>query len=447
MQVLHGLTLRFVEWVEERIAGHGVRVYRRPGRREVARRVAWSMPRPSMGELFQPTDEAFLRDPYPTYARLREEAPIAYYEGWGMWVITRHRDVDGLLRDRRLGRVMHTGPAPAPADPRKAPFAAIQAGSLLEIEPPDHTRVRRVVHEVFTPKHVRALRERIEVLVEGLLDRIEAQPERRVDLLKAYAEPIPVTVIAELLGVPEADRHRLLPWSKGIIGMFEPERTPAMEETAITAASEFADYLRRLMEVKRREPGEDLVSRMVHAHDEDGERISESEVVANAILFLNAGHEAVAGVTGNGLLALLRHPDQLRALRDDPALIRTATEEMMRFDTPLQFFKRYVLEDMTYAGFHWPRGTRLCLYYAAANHDPEVFDAPESFDLRRDPNPHLALGMGLHYCIGAPLARLELSVSLNALLRRFPDLRLTGEPLRYLPKNVFRYLEALPVEY
>lgn len=447
MQVLHGLALRFVEGVEEGIAGHGVRVYRRQGSGKVARRVAWPMPHPSTGELFQPTDEAFLRDPYPSYARLRDEAPIAFHEDWQAWIVTRHRDVSALLRDRRLGRVMHTGPAPAPADPSHQPFADIQAGSLLEIEPPDHTRVRQVVHEVFTPKHVRALRERIEALVEGLLDDLEARPERKADLLTAYAEPIPVTVIAELLGVPEVDRHRLVPWSKGIIGMFEPERSPEMEAAAVAAAAEFSDYLRWLMEVKRREPAADLISRMVQTHDADGQRISEGEVVANGILFLNAGHEAVAGVVGNGLLALLRHPDAMQALRDEPGLIGTAIEEMMRFDTPLQFFKRWVLQDMDYAGHHWPRGTRLCLYYASANHDPEVFAEPERFDLRRDPNPHLAFGLGLHYCIGAPLARLELGVSLGGLLRRFPALRLRGEPVRYLPKNVFRYLEALPVEY
>ena len=403
---------------------------------------------PTTGDLFLPGDPDFLQDPYPTYARLRAEAPIAWYPGWRKWIVTRHRDVDALLRDRRLGRVIHHLTPPSerpPANPAHAAFDEIQAGSLLEIEPPDHTRVKQVVHDVFTPRHVRALRARIEALVEGLLDGLEARDGDGFDLIADFAEPIPVTVIAELLGVPDAERHRLLPWSKAIIGMFEPERTPAMEAAAVAAAAAFADFVRGLMAAKRRAPADDLISRMVTVHDADPERLTEGEVVANAILFLNAGHEAVVNVTGNGMLALLRHPEQLRAVRDEPPLLRPAIEEMLRYDTPLQFFERYVLEDMTYDGHAWPKGTRLCLYYAAANRDPEVFADAERFDVRRDPNPHLAFGLGLHYCIGAPLARLELGVSLGALLRRFPRLALAPGEHRYQPRNVFRYLTRLRV--
>lgn len=406
------------------------------------------MPEPTTGGLFRPTDPDFLQDPYPTYARLRAAAPIAWFEGWGKWIVTRHRDVDALLRDRRLGRVIHhLTPASdrPPANPAHAAFDAIQAGSLLEIEPPDHTRVKQVVHDVFTPRHVRALQARIETLVEGLLDGLEARGVGGFDLIRDFAEPIPVTVIAELLGVQEADRSRLLPWSKAIIGMFEPERTPVMEASAVVAAAEFAGFVRELMAAKRRESADDLISRMVAVHDADPELLSEGEVVANAILFLNAGHEAVVNVTGNGMLALLRHPDQLRAVRDDPQLLQGAIEEMMRYDTPLQFFERTVLEDMTYAGNAWSKGTRLCLYYAAANRDPEVFADPDRFDVRRHPNPHLAFGLGLHYCIGAPLARLELGVALGALLRRFTRLALAGDEHRFQPKNVFRYLTELRV--
>jgi len=412
--------------------------------------MATHAPPTTTGDRFDPTDPAFLQDPYPVYARLRREAPIAWYDGWRAWIVTRHRDVDALLRDRRLGRVTHhlTPPeARATADPALAPFAAIQAGSLLEIEPPDHTRVKQVVHDVFTPRHVRALQGRIAALVEELLDQIEARPGRSFDLIRDFAEPIPVTVIAELLGVPAADRQRLLPWSKAIIGMFEPERTPAMTAAAVDAAGEFAAYVRDLMRRKRAAPGEDLISRMVAVHDGDRSRLTEGEVVANAILFLNAGHEAVVNVTGNGMLAMLRHPEELHAVRGEPGLLPTAIEEMMRYDTPLQFFERYVLEELTYAGHRWPQGTRLCLVYAAANRDPEVFAEPDRFDVRRSPNPHLAFGLGLHYCIGAPLARLELGVALAALLRRFPALSLEGDEPKFQPKNVFRYLTALRVGY
>jgi cytochrome P450 len=407
-----------------------------------------TMPAPTTGDLFHPTDPAFLHDPYPTYALLRAEKPIAWYEGWRAWIVTRHHDVAALLRDRRLGRVVHhlTAPAERPRpNPAHAPFHAIQAGSLLEIEPPDHTRVRQVVHELFTPRHVRALQGRIETLVAGLLDGLEARGSHEFDLIRDFAEPIPVTVIAELLGVPAADRDRLLPWSKAIIGMFEPERTPAMESAAVAAAGEFAAYVRSLMRHRRAQPSDDLIGRMVGVHDADPARLSEGEVVANAILFLNAGHEAVVNVMGNGMLALLRHPDQLRVVRDHPDGLGPAIEEMMRYDTPLQFFERYVLEDMDHGGHAWPAGTRLCLYYAAANRDPAVFAEPDRFDVRRDPNPHLAFGLGVHYCIGAPLARLELGVALGALLRRFPRLELRTERPVFQPRNVFRYLTELRV--
>lgn len=403
------------------------------------------MPEPITGDRFRPTDPAFLQDPYPTYARLRCETPIAWYAPWGAWIVTRHRDVATLLRDRRLGRVPPD--RPKLDDPALAPFAAIQAGSLLELEPPDHTRAKQAVHDVFTQRHARALQARVSALVRGLLDGVEARPDRAFDLLVDLAEPIPVTVIAELLGVPAPDRGRLLPWSKAIIGMFEPERTADAEVAAVRAAEEFAAFVRHLMAAKRAAPGEDLISRMVALHDADPARLTEGEVVANAILFLNAGHEAVVNVFGNGLLALLRHPDQLARLRADPTLMGTAVEEMMRFDTPLQFFERFVLEDLTYAGHRWSAGTKLCLYYAAANRDPEVFADPDRFDVARDPNPHLAFGLGLHYCIGAPLARVELTTTVAALLERFPRLRLATEAPRYHPKNVFRYLTELRVAF
>lgn len=386
-----------------------------------------------------------MQDPYPTYARLRREAPLAWYAPWSAWIATRHADVDAPLRDRRLGRVI--ADRPKASEPAHAPFAKVQAGSLLEIEPPDHTRVKQAVHDVFTPKHVRALRGRIEALVADLLDALDARSARVADLLVDFAEPIPVTVIADLLGVPEADRAALLPWSKAIIGVFEPQRTPAMEAAAVAAASEFADYVRRLVAIKRAAPGGGLISRMVAMRDADGARLSEGEVVANAISFLDAGHEAVVNVVGNGLLALLRHPDQSARLRADAGLMRPAIEEMMRYDGPLQFFERFVLEDLTDAGLAWPRGTKLVLYYAAANRDPDVFVAPDRFDVGRHPNPHLAFGSGLRYCIGAPLARLELSVAIGALLRRFPALRLVGPEPTYVPKNVFRYLTALRVAF
>ena len=393
---------------------------------------------------FNPTDPDFLANPYPTYARLRAEAPIFFYEPWGKWIVTRHEDISTLLRDRRLGRVLEN--AKVRTDPAHAPFDDIQDGSLLELEPPDHTRIRTAVQDVFTPKHVRSLEEKIAALCDRLATELTAKPERRADLLQDFAEPLPVTVIAELLGVPDTERYRLVPWSKAIIGMFEPERTPEMEVAAVSAARDFAAYVRVLIAEKRREPQDDLISRMVRLHDADRTRLSEREIVANAILFLDAGHEAVVNVVGNGMVALLSKPDVWKELKAHPEGLDTAVEETLRFDTPLQFFERVVREDLSYQSFSWPRGTRLCLYYASGNRDETVFENPDTFDPTRDPNPHLSFGLGLHYCIGAPLARLELKHALRALLTHLPDLRLI-EPVAYHPRNVFRYPKEVPVTF
>lgn len=393
---------------------------------------------------FDPTDPAFLANPYPTYRRLREESPVFFFEKWHAYVLTRYDDVNTLLRDRRLGRVLENYPQWGEYEWQ---FEQTRMGSILEIEPPDHTRIKEVFHQTFTPKRVRELSGKIHALCERLVDDLLKRPQRQADLIHDFAQPIPVTVIADLLGIPEADRHHLVPWSKGIIGWFEPERTRAMEAEAIRCAQEFAAYLRAMIPLKRQHPGDDLFSAMLQVHDREPERLSEQELVNNCILLLNAGHEAVVNVMGNGMKALLSHPEQYARLKADHSLIPTAVEEMMRYDTPLQFFERYVLEPLEYKGQRWERGTKLVLYYASANHDPAVFRDPETFDITRDPNPHLAFGAGLHYCIGAPLARVELQTALRVLLERLPQLRLLPQEFRYMPKNVFRYLEGLKVAY
>lgn len=414
--------------------------------------VPCGMREPSGAPRFDPSDLAFLHDPYPTYEVLRNDAPFTFHAPWNAWIVTRHADVDALLRDRRLGRVVDAVPK-RPADPAHEPFDRIQAGSLLEIEPPDHTRVRQVVHEAFTPKHVRAMAQRVDDVCRRQADRLAAALHRGsepVDLLRVFAEPIPVTVIADLLGVPEQDRHNLLPWSKRIIGMFEPQRTLEAEAAAVQAAHEFAEYVRGRVDAARRHPGDDLISRMTAVHDEDDGRLSMGELVANAILFLNAGHEAVVNVIGNGMLALLQRPQVWAEVQEDRSAIPGAVEEMMRFDTPLQFFERYAHERFEFVGDDgeeraFEAGTKFALYYASANHDDRVFRDPSTFDVRRSPNPHLALGLGVHYCIGAPLARMEVARALEALLDTVPTLRLAARAVQYEPRNVFRYLSALPV--
>lgn len=397
-------------------------------------------------DVFQPTSATFLANPYPAYKILRETAPIFFYEPWQKWVLTRYEDVNSLLRDKRLGRVLKNAPPPSP-NPLEAAFEASRLGSLLEIEPPDHTRIKDVFHQTFTPKRVRELSLKIERMCNHLVDELLAKPIPEADLIEDFAQTIPVTVIADLLGIPQEDRHLLVPWSKGIIGWFEPERSEVMETLAAKCAQEFMSYLQQLIPHKRANPTDDLMSAMITVHDTEPHRLSESELINNCILLLNAGHEAVVNVVGNGMFALLNYRDQWEKLKANPSLIPTAVEEMMRFDTPLQFFERFTLMDISYKGFHWKRGTGLCLYYASANHDPEVFENPEMFDITRHPNPHMAFGLGLHYCIGAPLARVELQTSLQTLIQRLPDLHLVGDSPEYYPKNVFRYLKSLKVGY
>jgi cytochrome P450 len=264
-------------------------------------------------------------------------------------------------------------------------------------------------------------------MTDALLD--QADVRAGFDLLADYAEPLPVAVIAELLGVPEEDRHLLRPWSAAIVAMYEYRRTPVAEDRAIRAAAEFAEYMRGLADARRASPREDLVSHLVAAED-GGQRLSGDELVASAILLLNAGHEASVNAFGNGVVALLAHPDQLARVRADEALVEPAIEEMLRYDSPLQLFERTAREDVEVGGVTVPAGRKIAALLGAANRDPAEFEAADTFDVGRRPNRHIAFGAGLHHCLGAPLARMELQISLPTLLRRCPRLELAGAPVR-----------------
>jgi unspecific monooxygenase len=289
----------------------------------------------------------------------------------------------------------------------------------MENEPPAHTRLRSLVAKAFARGHVERLRPRVQEMTDALLDRVDVRAG--FDLLADYAEPLPVAVIAELLGVPEEDRHLLRPWSAAIVAMYEYRRTPEAEDRAIRAAAEFAEYMRGLADARRASPREDLVSHLVAAED-GGQRLSGDELVASAILLLNAGHEASVNVFGNGLVALLR-----RGLRPGPDVAATV-EEMLRFDSALQLFERTATEPVQVGEVLIQPGEKVAALLGAANRDPAVFARPDDFDVARDPNPHLAFGVGVHFCLGAPLARMELVESVGALFDRFPDLGLAAEP-------------------
>ncbi|MGX1911212.1 cytochrome P450 [Streptomyces phaeochromogenes] len=396
---------------------------------------------------FAPWDQAFLANPYPAYADLRAQGRVHYYEPTNQWLVPHHADVSALLRDRRLGRTYQHrfthedfGRTAPPAE--HEPFHVLNDHGMLDLEPPDHTRIRRLVSKAFTPRTVERLRPYVDGLASELVgELVEAGGG---DLLKVVAEPLPVAVIAEMLGIPESERAQLRPWSADICGMYELSPSQETAEKAVRASVEFTEFLRELIAVRRKEPGDDLVSGLIAAYDE-GDRLSEQEMISTCVLLLNAGHEATVNATVNGWWALFRNPDQLAALRADRGLVGTAVEELMRYDTPLQLFERWVLDEIEVDGTVIPRGSEVALLFGSANHDPAVFAEPEALDLSRPENPHISFSAGIHYCIGAPLARIELAASMGALLDQAPSLRLAAEPERK-PNFVIRGLEGLLVE-
>ncbi|MFI0238276.1 cytochrome P450 [Streptomyces sp. NPDC016845] len=397
---------------------------------------------------FDPWSPAFVADPYPAYAALREAGRVHWFEPTRQYLIPRHADVSTLLRDRRLGRTYRHrfahedfGRTPPPVE--HEPFHTLNDHGMLDLEPPDHTRIRRLVSKAFTPRTVEQLRPYVEKLAGELVAGLVA--DGGGDLLTAVAEPLPVAVIAEMLGIPEADRPLLRPWSAAICGMYELNPPQETARAAVRASVEFTEYLRALIASRRSAPTDtDLVSALIAAHDEDDDRLTEQELISTCVLLLNAGHEATVNSTVNGWWALFRHPGQLAALRADHALVPRAVEELMRYDTPLQLFERWVLDDIEFAGVTLPRGSEVALLFGSANHDLAVFTDPARLDLTRADNPHISFSAGIHYCIGAPLARMELAASLRALLSQAPALRLAAEPSRK-PNFVIRGLEGLPV--
>ncbi|HWU10511.1 MAG TPA: cytochrome P450 [Streptomyces sp.] len=396
---------------------------------------------------FDPWSPAFVADPYPAYAALRATGRAHYFEPTGQWLIPHHSDVSGLLRDRRLGRTyLHRfshdefGVTAPPA--AHEPFHTLNGHGILDLEAPDHTRIRRLVAKAFTPRRVEALAPVVERLAAGLVDDfVEAGGG---DLLSAVAEPLPVAVIAEMLGVPEADRGLLRPWSAAICGMFELNPPEETAWAAVQASVEFSGYLRELIGARRADPGTDLISGLIAAHD-DEDRLTEQEIVSTCVLLLNAGHEATVNATVNGWWMLFRHPGQLASLRGDHSLLPTAVEELLRYDTPVPMFARWVLDDIEVDGTVIPRGSQVALLFASANRDPERFADAETLDLSRKDNPHISFGAGIHYCLGAPLARLELAASFGELLRKAPGMRVTAEP-EWNSGYVIRGLRELLVE-
>lgn len=362
------------------------------------------------------------------------------------WLVTRYDDVARVLKDERF--VKDKSSALTSEQSRKQPwvpklFKPLER-NMLDLDGRDHTRLRSLVHKAFTPRMVEELRTRVQTVTESLLDA--AEPRGGMDLIRDYALPIPTTIIAEMLGVPVSDRHKFHRWSRVIVAS-APSGWRMLR--AIPSAIAFLRYIRRLVKARRSSPRDDLVTALVQA-EEVGERLDEDELVSMVFLLLIAGHETTVNLIGNGSLALLRHPDQARRLRDEPRLIKSAVEELLRFDGPLETAtERYAREDVVLDGVTIPRGALVYAVLASANRDESQFPNPGVLDLAREPNRHLAFGLGAHYCLGAPLARLEGQIAIAALLRRLPDLRLAAAPegLRWRRGLVLRGLVALPVRF
>jgi cytochrome P450 len=397
---------------------------------------------------FRPNDPDFIADPYPVLGALREAAPVFRNPITGQWTLTRFADVQETLRDRRLGRAYthlfsHSDFGRPEPDPRWAAFHQHERWSLLCLEPPDHTRIRRLVSKVFTPRAVAALRPTIEGLADELLD--QCVEKARFDLLADYAQPYSVAVICSMLGVPRSDTRALLDWSHAIVKMYELSTPDEVCVAADRAAAEYIEYTKSLIAEKRRHPDGLLVSELVAVEDE-GDVLTEDEIVSTTMVLLEAGHEATVNTLGNGVRALMRHPDQWRRLVDREIDARTAVEEMLRWDAPLQLFERWILEDdVVIAGQCMARGDEVAMLFGSAQRDPRRFPAPDRFDVGRGDQAHIGFGGGLHFCVGAPLARQEIAASLSRIVSRCPDLGLVEEP-RYQPNFVIRGLESLWVD-
>ncbi len=396
------------------------------------------------------THPEFYNDPYSTYERIRAVVPAFYWEEHRVWCFMNAADVGAILRDRRFGRELLPLPGEEAQPPRPVPghlaaFHAVNRDSMLEREPPVHTRLRTLVNRAFVARNIERLRPRITALAHGLIDRMK--PDHRAELITAYATPIPVVVIAELLGVPTEMSSQLVEWSHRMVGVFQLGRTRAMEDLAETATREFSGFLRRYFAERRLRPADDLISHLL-AVEATGERLSEDEMIATCILLLNAGHEGTVHSIGNAVKTILEQGTDVRAAFSGEAATEATVEECLRYDPPLHMFNRFAQEDVEVAGVRLGRGAEIALLYGAANRDPSRYARAGVFDPARPvqgaASAHASFGGGIHFCLGAPLARLELQIALPILFERLPGIFLKGRPT-YRDTYHFHGLASLDV--
>ena len=373
------------------------------------------------------SDSSFVLNPYPELAELRKHGKPVWHPELQVFLAARYKDASQVLRDRKLGRIYK------PKEPSDVweTFNWLHADSILDSEPPKHTRLRSLVMKAFNPKVIAELEPTIRrITLELIADsKRKLETEGHFDLIADFAEPLPVKVIAHLLGFPESDEHLLRPWSQAIVKMYEVSPSKQEQLEAQLASEQFAQYVQGLMLARQQNPGTDLISDLAQV-EQDGEKLNAHELIATCVLLLNAGHEASVNGFGNGMVATLKNQEQLMALKQNPrALAATAVDEFLRFDSPLHLFERTATEDTVVGGVDIKAGQKIAALLGSANHDEEVFERPTELDLSRSPNPHIGFGAGIHFCIGAPLARLEMATALPELITAFPRLELWTEPV------------------
>ncbi len=385
---------------------------------------------------------SFVADPYEALKSLRLHGQPIWHEQMQIFLAARHSDANDVFRNKALGRIFKD----------KTPefewetFNWLHSDSILDSEPPKHTRLRALVAKAFNRNKIEGMRPAVERITQQLLDAIDEKVKngQNFDLIADYAEPLPVKIIADLLGFPESEEHLLRPWSQSIVKMYEVNPSEQYKEEAKKAAGEFAAYVRDLAQLRKASPGQDLITDLAMV-EENGEKLNSHELVATCVLLLNAGHEASVNAFGNGMVAALERPDQSALLRDNPrGVTETALEEFMRFDAPLHLFERTATVDTELGGVKIAQGQKIAALIGAANRDETIFSDPDSMDLTRDPNPHIGFGAGIHFCLGAPLARLEMGVSLPALWEKYPTMQLASTPVRR-PTFVLRGYESVEI--
>jgi cytochrome P450 len=377
--------------------------------------------------VFDPSDPDLIEDPYPTLNALREEHRTFRTGGSPLLFVTRFADISSGLKNRSLGRVQDVEVQAATHDPRWSAFWEVERWSLLELEPPDHTRLRRLVSHAFLSRNVQRLAAPALEYASTLLQALCNQES--FGLLGDFAKPFSISLITSLLGTPNSDGEELVRWSNEMVRMYELDTPDTEAATANNAAGAFAEYVRHHIRLKRANPSDDLLSALVSA-EINGEHLTEAELVSTMIVLLNAGHEATVNTVGNGVTALLKHPAQWDRLTNGQVAASVGVEELLRFDAPLHLFERWVLQDTEVAGQELTTGAKVAFLFGSGQRDPRRFENPDTFDIGRGDTRHLAFGAGIHHCIGAPLARVELTAALQSLVTVTPNLVLTAEPIR-----------------